>query len=267
MKTILALALLGAAAPALAQSDDDGPRFCPTRPSLGESGCTTEPGHVHVEASAVDWTKDETADSREDTVLVGDFQLRFGLTDTSELQVAWTPYGHDRVRDKNTGLIDSAARVGDVRIGLRQNLRNPDGKGLSFAIEPSVTLPIGRQPIGAGTWGAGLVVPVTYDLSDALNVQLTNDVEAAPDQDGEGRHFLVNEVVGLSLDVTKKVTLNAELQVTQDNDPAGHETRAVAAGSVAWQPFKRFQLDALVGVGLNRDTPDLEILTGGAIEF
>lgn len=267
MKTILALALLGAAAPALAQADDDGPRFCPNRPSLGESGCTTEPGHVQFEISAVDWTKDDTRDSREDTVLVGDFQARLGLTPTAELQVAWTPYGHDRVRDKATGLIDRAGRVGDVQVGLRQNLRNPDGKGLSFAIEPSVTLPVGRQPIGAGTWGAGLVVPVTYDLSDALNLQLTNDVEAAPDEDDDGRHFLVNEVLGLALDVSQRVTLNAEIQVTQDNDPSGHETRAVAAGSVAWQPLKRLQLDALVGVGLNRDTPDLEVLTGGAIVF
>ncbi|WP_375391470.1 transporter [uncultured Sphingomonas sp.] len=266
MKTILTVALLGVAAPALAQADD-GPRFCPNRPSLGESGCTTEPGHVQFEVSAVDWTKDETADSREDTVLVGDFQARFGLTRSAELQVAWTPYGHDRVRDKATGLISSAGRVGDVQIGLRQNLRHPDGKGLSFAIEPSVTLPVGRQPIGAGTWGAGLVVPVTYDLTDALNLQLTNDVEAAPDEDGAGRHLLVNEVLGLGLDVSDKVTLNAEVQVTRDADPAGHETRAVAAGSVAWQPFKRFQLDALVGVGLNCDTPDLELLTGGAIEF
>lgn len=253
------------AAPALAQSD--GPRFCPNRPSIGESGCTTEPGHVQLEMSALDWTRDEDSRQRDDTVLVGDLQARFGLTGSAELQVAWTPYGHDRTRDEATGLIDRTGRVGDVQIGLRQNLRNPDGKGLSFAVEPSVTLPVGRQPIGAGDWGAGLVIPVTYDLSDKLNLALTNEVDAQPDEDGDGRHPLVNEVLGLGYDLTDSVTAVGEVQVTRDDDPGGHETRVFAAGSLAWQPTKRTQLDVLVGAGLNRAAPDLRVLTGGAIVF
>ena len=255
---------LAVAAPALAQ---DGPRFCPNRPSLGESGCTTEPGHVQLEVSAVDWTKDADTDGREDTVLVGDLQARFGLTRSAELQVAWTPYGHDRTRDQAPGAIDRAAGVGDVQIGLRRNLKNPDGKGLSFAIEPSVTLPVGKRPIGAGTWSAGLVVPVTYDLSDALNLALTNDVQAAPDEDGDGRHLLLDEVVGLGVDLSEGLTAVGEVQMIRDDDPSGHETRWFAAGSLAWQPTKRTQLDVLVGAGLNRAAPDLRVLTGGAVVF
>ena len=263
---LLAGLLLATAAPALAQ-EEEGPRFCPNRPSLGESGCTTEPGHVQLEVSAIDWTKQEDRSARDDTVLIGDLQARFGLTSSAELQVRWTPYGHDRTRDKLAGGIDRTAGVGDVQIGIRQNLRNPDGKGLSFALEPSVTLPVGRQPIGAGTWGAGLVIPVTYDLSDALNLQLTNDVEAAPDEDRRGRHFLARETAGLGLALSEQVTAVAELQVTQDNDPGGHVTQAIAAGSLAWQPTKRLQLDVLVGAGLNRDSPDVRVLTGGAVVF
>ena len=265
MRYLIALLTL-VAAPAFAQNDD-GPRFCPTRPSLGESGCTTEPGHVHLEMSLIDWTKDEDTSQRDDTVLIGDLQARFGLTPSTELQVAWTPYGHDRTRDKLAGGIARVSGVGDVQIGIRQNLRNPDGKGLSFAVEPSVTLPVGREPIGAGTWGAGLVIPITYDLSDKLNLQLTNDVEAAPNDSGDGRHFLASAVVGLGIDLTEQVTAVAEVQVTQDDDPGGHRTQAIAAGSLAWQPIKRFQLDVLVGAGLTRDTPDVRVLTGGAVVF
>ena len=260
----LALLLLLAAAPAYA---DDGPRFCPSRPSLGESGCTTEPGHVQLEASAVDWTKDDSADSREDSVLIGDLLARFGLTRSSELQVAWTPYGHDRVRDKATGAVERAGGVGDVQVGIRQNLLHPDGKGFSLAVEPSVTLPVGRRPIGAGTWGAGLVVPVTYDLSDKLNAALTSEVDAEPNEDGDGRHLLINEVAGLGYDLSEQVTAVAELQWTRDDEPGEHRTQLLAAGSLAWQPRHGLQLDMLVGAGLNHDTPDLRILTGGDIGF
>ena len=265
MRCLIALLTL-VAAPAFAQNDD-GPRFCPNRPSLGESGCTTDPGHVQLEMSLVDWTKDEDRTQRDDTVLIGDLQARLGLTPSTELQVAWTPYGHDRKRNKLAGGIDRVSGVGDVQIGIRQNLRKPDGKGLSFAVEPSVTLPVGREPIGAGTWGAGLVIPITYDLSDKLNLQLTNDVEAAPNDSGDGRHFLASAVVGLGIDLTEQVTAMAEVQVTQDDDRGGHRTQVIAAGSLAWQPTRRFQLDVLVGAGLNRDTPDVRVLTGGAVVF
>ena len=258
--------LLGLAAPAWAQ-DKDEPRFCPNRPSLGESGCTTEPGHVHFEISSVDWTKDDSADQRDDTVLIGDFQARFGVTATSELQVSWSPYGHDRTRDKASGLIDRAGRVGDVQIGYRQNLRNPDGSGFSFAVEPSVTLPVGRRPIGAGTWGAGLVLPVTYDLTGKVNLALTNEVDAAPDEDGHGRHFALNEVVSAGYDLTDSLTAVAELRFTRDDEPGDRTSQWLAAGSLAYQPTKRTQIDVLVGAGLNRDAPDLRILTGGAVVF
>lgn len=265
MKYVYAIAALLATAPAWAQ--EEGRRFCPNRPSLGESACTTEPGHVQGEVSAIDWTLEKDAEERKDTILAGDFQLRVGVTPTSEVQIGWSPYGHVRTRDRATGDSGRASRVGDVTIGFRRNLRNPDGSGLSFGVEPRVIVPVGRTPVGAGTWGAALVVPVTYDLTDTLNLALTNEVDAAPDEDGHGRHFALNEVLGLGYDLSDKVTAVAELQVERDDDHADHQTRAFAAASLAWQPRHGLQLDVLVGAGLNRDADDVRILTGGAVGF
>lgn len=266
MRMMIAAALAGLllASPAFAQDD---PRFCPNRPSLGESGCTTQAGHVQFEMSLLDWERDTDPDARQDTILAADFQARFGLSPSSELQVAWTPYGHVRTRDRLTGAIDTQSRVGDVQIGYRQNLRNPDGKGFSLAIEPSVTLPVGRRPVGAGGWAAGLVVPVTYDLTERLNLALTNEVDAAADEEGDGRHLRLNEVVGLGYDLSDALAAVAELQYTHDDDPSGHSREWLAAGSLAWQPAKRVQFWSLVGAGLNRDAPDVRVLGGYSILF
>lgn len=258
-----AMLLLFVSVTAWAQ-DKDGPRFCPNRPSIGESGCTTEPGHVQLEASLGDWTKALDADGRTDTVLVGDLQARFGLTRAAELQIGWTPFSHHRSRDMG---VETVNGVGDVQIGLRRNLRHPDGKGLSFAIEPSVVIPTGRHPTGGGAWGVGVVVPVTLDLTDKLQFQLTNEVSAERDDEAHGRHFLSNEVAGLAIDLSDKVTVNAEAQWQHDHDPSGHTRPLLAAGSIAWQPRRGVQLDALVGAGLNRDAPDLRLIAGGAIGF
>ncbi len=86
---IAALAAVVSAAPAAAQ---ELPRFCPNRPDLGASGCTTEPGRVHVEWSALDWQRDDGDGDRED-VLANEAALRIGVGPTTELQIGWTPVG------------------------------------------------------------------------------------------------------------------------------------------------------------------------------
>lgn len=253
------------ATPALAQADE--PRFCPQRPSLGTSACTTEPGKVQLEMSGIDWQRDDTADSREDTVLAGDVVARIGLGAHTEAQIGWTGFGHVRTRDKTTGAVDTINGVGDVRLALRQNFANPDGKGLSYGVEPFVTLPVGREPIGAGDWGAGVLVPVSYDLSDTVNLQFTGEADAAPDEDGHGQHFAYSGIVGLGYALSKQWTVVGEMSVARDDDPVEPHTEVVAAGSLAWRPRNTLQLDLLGTVGLNHDAPDFRLVTGGAILF
>lgn len=264
MRRWAALALFLAPVSAYAQ---DEPRFCPNRPSLGSSACITEPGRVHFEVSAVDWERDDTPDERQDTLLLGDFQARIGVGPTTEAQVSWTPYGHARVRDKLTGGVSRQGRVGDVRLGLRQNLRHPNGKGLSFGVEPFVTLPVGRGPIGAGDWGTGVVIPVTYEVSDALSVGLTSEADAAVDMDGDGRHFSGNEILTVNLGLTDTLTGIAELQVLRDDDPAGHVTQTFAAGGMSYQVAKTRAVYAEAVAGLNHKTPDVRVLGGVSVLF
>ncbi len=263
VKEIVGLLLAGlAATPALADKD---PRFCPNRPSLGSSACTTAPGQVQVEISGVDWEVDRDASSRHDTVLIVDAAARFGLGPQTELQVSWTALGIVRERDRIAGTVDRRTRTGDVTLALRQNFKNPDGSGFSYGVQPYVTLPVGREPVGAGDWAAGALIPVTYDLSEHLNLQFTGEVDAAVDEDGDGRHLAYSGILGLSQELGEHVVLNGELMAERDDDPAGHETRTFAAVSAAWKPQKTWQLDALAVAGLNHDAPDVRLVFGGAV--
>lgn len=266
MKHLLYAACVAALVPAAAYAQDE-PRFCPNRPDLGASGCTTEPGHVQFEVSAIDWQRDDTADQRQDTILGGDFQARIGVGPSTEVQIGWTPYGRVRTRDKASGAVETQRGIGDVRLGVRQSLSHPDGEGLSIGFEPFVTVPVGRSPIGEGDWGAGAVLPVSYDLSETWHANLTSEVDAAVNESGNGRHLAYSGIVGLGYDVSDAVSVVGELMVEQDNDPVEHATHALAAGSITWQPRHGLQLDLLAAAGLNRDTPDFRLLTGGAVLF
>lgn len=262
----LVLAMLGLAVGTSAAAQET-PRFCPNRPTLGASGCTTEPGRVQIEMSGVDWQRDDDSDEREDIILAGDIQARIGVGPRTEVQVGWAGFGHVRTRDKASGRVAASDGVGDVRLAVRQNLSHPDGEALSIGLEPFVTLPVGRTPVGAGDWAAGIVLPISYAMTERWSVAVTGEIRATVDADGDGRHLAYGGIVGAEYAVTERVMAVAELALARDDDPNGQQTRALAAGSIAWQPGPGLQLDVLAVAGLNRTSPDFRLVTGAAILF
>ena len=262
MKAWLALGLLIAPVAAHAEDERD---YCPARPGLGTPACTIAPGRVSVETALGDWTLDKQGSDRTDTVLIGDTQLRIGLSNTIEAQIGWTPLGI--VRERSGGLVDRATRTGDVTLGLKANLAHPDGSKLSVAVQPFVTLPVGRPPVGAGDWGAGLVLPVSYELSDKVSLELVPEVDAAVDAGGRGRHFAWSGVAGIGFALSDKIALELEGEAIRDEDPSGSTTQFLAAASLAWMARKDLQFDVGAVGGLNRDAPDIELYAGVAKRF
>ena len=250
---MLLAALIGLPAAASAEDRD----YCPERPGIDTPPCTIAPGRVSVETAFADWTRDDTPDTRSDTVLIGDTLVRIGIADALEARVGWTPFGHVRTRDKATGAVHSANRVGDVTLGLKYNLHNPDGSGFSVAALPYVSLPVGRTPVGAGDWGAGFLLPVSYELSNRVSLAFTPEVDAAVDEDGNGRHLAYSAAGGLGVKLTDKVTATPELQVLRDDDPDGHTTQGYAALSFAWSATDDLQFDVFGATGVNRASSDL----------
>jgi hypothetical protein len=92
------------------------------------------PGKVQGELGLGDWSREQDTESRIDTVNFGDALLRIGLTGSMEAQLGWTAFGHVRTRDRVTGAVEKESGIGDMRVALRQNLRNPDGSGFSIAV-------------------------------------------------------------------------------------------------------------------------------------
>jgi hypothetical protein len=261
---LLLIAAAMAATPALA--DGDRRDLCPDRPGLGTPACTVEPGTVVFEIGLADWTLDRSAGSRTDSWAFSDALLRTGLTPSLEVQVGWTMLGHVRERDRATGAATSRTRTGDVTLALRQNLSNPDGSGFSIALMPYASLPLGGAGVGAGDWGAGLIVPASVDLG-ALSLGLTPHIDAAVDSDGDGRHLAYGSVVGLGFGVTDDISMAAEVSLTRDRDPGGRTTEALAGLSAGWQPDADSQWDVGVNAGLNRDSPDVELYFGFVRRF
>lgn len=260
MRRFLILPLLVAATPVLAGRD-----YCPDRPGFTTPACTVDPGRVSAELSAADWAIDRADGDRTDEVLVGDLLVRAGIGDTTEVRLGWTAFG--RQRERMAGSVTADNGVGDVSLGIKQNLRNPDGSGLATAALVEVQVPTGGSAIGAGDWGARLLVPASADLSDAVAFAITPELDAEPDADRRGRHLRFGSAAGLAFDLSDALNVQTEMLWLRDNDPVNHHTEVQGGVFLAGKMGADWQLDAGGAVGLNRDTPDLQWIVGVARRF
>lgn len=252
-----------AAAPACAEDRD----YCTDRPGISVSPCTMAKGAASLEVGLADWTLERDAQERQDTLLFADALLRYGIAEHAEVQLAWSSLGLVRTRDRGTDQIERRTRTGDVTLALRRSVSNPDGSGFSAAIMPFVTLPVGRDPVGAGDWAGGLVVPASYEVSNTWSVASTAIAQAAVDEDGRGRHFAFDEVIGVSANLSDTVTATAEYAITFDRDPQNHHVEHLSGLSFAWQPRRDMQLDLGATIGLDHDAPDAQVYIGASRRF
>ena len=253
----LPFALLALSAPAMAQERE----FCADRPGIGTPPCTLPPGAVQVETTVVEWDRTANAKGVEDALTLADWALRVGVTPSAEVQVGFTSFSRDRMRDRATGASTRASGVGDAFVAVRQGVAGANGP---VAAQAYVTLPVGNGSVGAGDWGAGLLLPIALDLPGGFGVDLTPEVDAAVDADGHGRHVAYGGVVGLSHGAGKALALGAELAVFEERDPAGHALDARLTGELAWQVGSRLQLDIEADTGLSDGAPDHALMVGFA---
>lgn len=260
MKRLWVLAIgVMAAVPANAADLRD---LCADRPGLDTPACTVDPGHIQIEAALADWTHDKDPDTRTNTLISGDVLARFGIGQTTELRLGWTAYGRQREKDLSSGAIETMHRSGDATLGIKQNLMSPDGEGFSVAVLPSVTLPVGKAPIGNGTWSAGLILPISWQVSPDIHIQLTPEADAAANESGQGRHLAIGTTAGIDFALTKALDLDLEVQAIRDRDPSGDATTALAGASFAYQIGSDWQIDVGGVAGLNRSSPDIEAYCG-----
>lgn len=260
MRRFLALPLLLAAMPALADRD-----YCSDRPGFTTPACTIDPGRISAELGAVEWTSDSEGDEREDQILAGDLVLRLGVADATEVSLGWTAFGHSRERD--TSGVSRQDGVGDVALGIKQNFASPDGSGFSIAAYAEVSLPIGGDAIGAGDWGARLLLPASSDLGETVHLTLTPEIDAQPDEDRRGRHLRYGSAAGLAFDLSDAFNVQTEMLWLRDDDPADRHSELQAGLFVADMLGDDWQVDAGGAVGLNRDAPDLQLSLGVSHRF
>lgn len=266
---ILSIAILGlSAAAAQAQvvptsSAPEAP-ICTDRPTKSNFACTVPKGMVQVEADAFNWLTTSGDGARFDQLLFTNPTLKFGLTDSSDIQLNWAPFVRARSRGAD-GIIAVTEGVGDLTLRFKQRLTPADG-ALQVALLPFVKLPTAPTGIGNREVEGGIAAPINYNVPGGWTITLGPQLDVLADFDGSGHHLGLTGLVNIGKQIGE-VTIYNEIWTSQNFDPSGTFDQWSYDVAVAWLVSPTLQLDVGANFGLNRNTPDLVSYIGISARF
>ncbi len=245
--SLLALALATAAPPLT---------ICADRPSKANSTCTVPTGRWQLEASGLDWMRNDDAH----ITTIGQMFVKYGLSGVSDLEVGVTPY------QRVSGGGQHASGIGDTIVRYKQRLTGDDAP-VQVGLIPFVKLPTAKHDLGNGKVEGGLIAPVSVATKAGVTVTFGPELDVSADSDGHGYHLGVTNLINLGVSAAPKLSLSAELWNNVNFDPAGTVRQWSLDGCAAFLGSDRVQLDAGANFGLNRATPDVELYAGASILF
>ena len=247
-----------------ARAADLGP-ICAARPGKSTPACTVSAGHFQLEAGLADWSLQKRQGERDTSLVIGETTFKYGLDDRSDIEVDVTPW--QRITARSGGIRQRASGVGDVTLAYKRQLTAPGGS-FQVAIMPFVKAPTARRSLGNGKWEGGVLLPIGFSIADSpFSVGLTPEVDWVADGDGHGHHAAMAQVASIGLQASDKLSLSADLWEQWDWDPAGTTRQATADASVAYLVSDSLQLDGGANIGLNRQSPDVELYAGVSKRF
>lgn len=255
------LLLLAAAA---AGGGDAEPDFCADRPGLATGTCIVPGGHVQLEFSLGEHSRQRQGDSVEKDWSFVPTELRIGLDRKTEVRFDMEPLLRSKL--SGPGGTERSHGAGDLTVSVKRLLTSDHAKVKVSAL-PFVTLPTGSRDFTAGRLAEGLLVPVDAELGGKWSLTLTPEADRNPDSDGPGHHWRGALSGELGYALTDKLSIGADWLVGREKDGAERKREAQIGLDAALQVGKNVQLDLEADAGLARSSPDLLLITGVAIRF
>ena len=228
------------------------------RPDTTESPYTVDAGHVQAESSFVDYTRDDDGGDF-DALSVLPTNLKIGLTNNMDLQLAFEPY----VRQEFEG--DEIDGLGATQLRLKINLWGNDGGETAFAVMPFVQFPTEDDDFGATDHiQGGVILPLAVSLPKEWSVGLMAEFDAvrdAADEDYE-LQFVHTATVGRTI-VGNLGGYVEYIGVTDTEEGTGYVS--LIGGGLTYGASENVQLDCGVNFGLSESADDFNVFAGISI--
>lgn len=248
---LVPLALLATLSPSLALECRS---LSTDRPDTTESPYSVDAGHFQFEMELAAFTRDGGAWSE---FTLGELNAKYGLNDSSDLQVVMPFYSHSR---------DGKEGFGDVQIRLKHNLWGNDEGATALAVMPFVKLPTANSALGNGDFEAGLIIPFGFAGPAEWSFGVMAEVDLVSDEDGGGyQPELLLSATG-SHHLTGNTGIFIEL-VGILTPESGDEQEAYFNCGMTWAISDTWQLDGGIRAGLTAASTDLTPFLGISTKY
>lgn len=241
--------------------------FSTDRPPKANSPNTVDAGHFQYETDLVNFARQVTGTLRTDTLLVPNPTFKLGLTSNIDLEVNAPTLNGVHTFDHATGASSSVWGIGDVFVRGKVNLWGNDGGPSALALIPYVKAPTAPLGIGNGAVEGGVIAPLSFSLPQGFTLLFNFEIDALKNAADDGRHTNFINLVNVSKQLVKDVTLYVEFWSDYNNDPVLKTTQYSADFAVTWLVRPNLQLDAGIDFGLNAATPKVQVFAGLSQRF
>jgi hypothetical protein len=277
------LAVSAASAPALAQSASQSDKsqywllnpvptdqmrdFITDRPPKANVPYTVDAGHFQYETDLVNFATQATGPITINTLLAPNPTFKVGLTNNIDFEVNAPTLVGVRTFNAVTNTSSTIWGIDDVFIRSKINLWGNDGGKSAFALIPYVKAPAAPPGIGNGATEGGLIAPVSISLPDDFTLVFNSEIDALKNSTDNGRHANFINLVNVSRQVVKDVTLYLELWSDYNDDPTQKTTQVSFDTAIAWVVRPNLQVDVGADVGLTNATPNIQVFVGLSQRF
>jgi hypothetical protein len=242
------------------------------RPDTTESPLTVDAGHIQIETNLFGYARSRPD---EDGTVTDSYEfattnVRIGLTNSTEINVVWQPYGSVRTRAADVGALSRQSGIGGVDIRGKVNLWGNDTferTGSALALLPFVTLPIKEDNgISPEHVEGGLIVPLALTLPHKFGLGLNGGVVWVKNDDAAGYRAEYLASASLAYEWTDKLGTYYEVAANFDTDDPRGDVVVLGTG-ITYAVTDNLQLDAGVNLGVTSAADRVNPFVGVSSRF
>jgi Putative MetA-pathway of phenol degradation len=241
--------------------------FDTDRPTKANVPYTVDAGHFQYESDIVNFATSANGQISTNALLIPNPTFKVGLTNNIDFEVNAPAVVGVHTFNAATNASSSTWGIDDVFIRTKINLWGNDGGKSAFALIPYVKAPTAPLGIGSGATEGGLIAPLSFSLPDNFTLLFNFEGDALKDSTDDGRHANFINLVNLSRQVVKDVTMYVEFWSDCNNDPRQRTTQLSLDVAFAWVVRPNLQLDVGADAGLTGATPTIQVVAGISQRF
>ncbi|AMR30076.1 hypothetical protein A0256_00920 [Mucilaginibacter sp. PAMC 26640] len=222
------------------------------RPNVTESPYTVEAGHFQYEADFFNKETLHTEQSIQNTWLINQANLKFGILKNTALQLKIQSYGHEFSQDLVSGDKQKGSGFGDVTLRVKQNLLGNYDGNFSIAVMPYVKFPINRYSDNKN-YEEGLMVPMVVKLPHDWRVGIMVEGDRLKDDDTEAMHNELLQSLTVSHVLFKKLEVFGESYYTYNFK--NHQILNFLDAAFQFEIVSALKVDIGLNYGLQHDAP------------